>query len=159
MTPNDLKTWRGRFDLTQETAAQLLGIGLGTYQRYESEPHDHVLPRCLTAAVFGVTQAKLIADRLLIGAVYPKEGPTWKLDAMQKVTPWHIVDQLLDNGKLRDPEAVNISNQQHRGLVVRLSNRCAFPGRRPSLPVVAARRPSGRPPGTALGVPSDPPRG
>ena len=60
MTPNDLKQGRERLGLTQEEAAQLLGMSWRTYVRYaRGEVHDRPVPRCITAAVFGVTQASL----------------------------------------------------------------------------------------------------
>jgi hypothetical protein len=129
MTYHDLKAWRERMSFTKEGAARLLGLDFETYQRYErGEGYVRVLPRSVTAAVFGVTQAKFIADRLLSDAVFPKEGPTWKRGPMERMARWTIVDQLLDKGKLTNPNEDNISTQQHRGLVVQFNSQEATPG-------------------------------
>jgi hypothetical protein len=93
--------WKHAFQLKLDLLIGMVGVNVGEVE---------------------VTQARLIADRLLSDAVFPDEGPTWKRGPMERMAVLTIVDQLLNNGKLTNPEAVNISPQFHRGLVVRFSS-------------------------------------
>jgi len=55
LTPDHLKLFRNHFKLTQDQAAQLLGVSRVTWNRYESG--NHAIPRHLT-----LTLRSIVAD-------------------------------------------------------------------------------------------------
>lgn len=50
MTPETLKSWRARLGFTQASAAEALGVPVGTYRDWEQGRWAETLPRYLALA-------------------------------------------------------------------------------------------------------------